>query len=277
MSGYEDEIVEDRGDHDIHLDSGLRHRIPWSDRVSLSSEVPGLHEVKELLEDDDASCLAEEEDGVGCPLPSTPEDDHLLDCEMTEVLKAGVLSDEIDLGALAHNAAEQAEEFVRKVRKVLVPKFLFYIHSFSPEQLKQFCNLASFCAIYHEFIHLYTIFFLGFEHRSGKHRGSNATLEIYPDGYKTMTFCTRDTGRLYHRFTPASRASFEFTRRLAIYGLIYWVNARRNCNKFSLFFSFEIKKKSIIPGKFCNRLLTEILIEVPISHSLTEFDQHFNR
>lgn len=34
---------------------------------------------------------------------------------MTEVLKAGVLSDEIDLGALAHNAAEQAEVFVRKV------------------------------------------------------------------------------------------------------------------------------------------------------------------
>lgn len=38
---------------------------------------------------------------------------------MTEVLKAGVLSDEIDLGALAHNAAEQAEEFVRKVGSVL--------------------------------------------------------------------------------------------------------------------------------------------------------------
>lgn len=36
---------------------------------------------------------------------------------MTEVLKAGVLSDEIDLGALAHNAAEQAEEFVRKVKR----------------------------------------------------------------------------------------------------------------------------------------------------------------
>lgn len=35
--------------------------------------------------------------------------------QITEVLKAGVLSDEIDLGALAHNAAEQAEEFVRKV------------------------------------------------------------------------------------------------------------------------------------------------------------------
>lgn len=39
---------------------------------------------------------------------------------MTEVLKAGVLSDEIDLGALAHNAAEQAEEFVRKVRTTIV-------------------------------------------------------------------------------------------------------------------------------------------------------------
>lgn len=38
---------------------------------------------------------------------------------MTEVLKAGVLSDEIDLGALAHNAAEQAEEFVRKVATLL--------------------------------------------------------------------------------------------------------------------------------------------------------------
>jgi adiponectin receptor len=33
---------------------------------------------------------------------------------MTEVLKAGVLSDEIDLGALAHN---RAEVFVRKVWK----------------------------------------------------------------------------------------------------------------------------------------------------------------
>lgn len=38
---------------------------------------------------------------------------------MTEVLKAGVLSDEIDLGALAHNAAEQAEEFVRMVSEFI--------------------------------------------------------------------------------------------------------------------------------------------------------------
>lgn len=65
------------------LSTGLRHRVPWSDRVSLSDEIPGLHDVKELFEDDDASCLAEEEDGVGCPLPSTPEDDHLLDCEVS--------------------------------------------------------------------------------------------------------------------------------------------------------------------------------------------------
>lgn len=35
--------------------------------------------------------------------------------QITEVLKAGVLSDEINLGALAHNAAEQAEVFVRRV------------------------------------------------------------------------------------------------------------------------------------------------------------------
>lgn len=83
MSQYEDVILEDKGnDENNILDSGIRHRIPWSDRVLLSSEVPGLHEVKELLDDDDASCLAEEEDGVGCPLPSTPEDDHLLDCEV---------------------------------------------------------------------------------------------------------------------------------------------------------------------------------------------------
>ena len=31
------------------------------------------------------------------------------------------------------------------------------------------------------------------------------------------------------------------------------------------------------PGKFRNRLLTEILTEVPISHSLTEFNQPFNQ
>lgn len=87
MSRYEDVISEAKEKEEIlsELD-GIRHRIPWSDRVLLNSEIPGLHEVKELLDDDDASCLAEEEDGVGCPLPSTPEDDHLLDCEVCFLL-----------------------------------------------------------------------------------------------------------------------------------------------------------------------------------------------
>ncbi|BFF92411.1 adiponectin receptor protein [Drosophila madeirensis] len=84
----------------------LRKRRGWGPDDSLSTN--DLH----LLEYDDE--LGEEDD-AGCPLPSTPEDTQLIEAEMTEVLKAGVLSDEIDLGALAHNAAEQAEEFVRKV------------------------------------------------------------------------------------------------------------------------------------------------------------------
>ncbi|CAG9809118.1 unnamed protein product [Chironomus riparius] len=71
--------------------------------------------IDRLDNDELSDALSEEEDIPGCPLPSTPEDNQLLEAEMTEVLKAGVLSDEIDLGALAHNAAEQAEVFVRKV------------------------------------------------------------------------------------------------------------------------------------------------------------------
>nr|CAD7265413.1 unnamed protein product [Timema shepardi] len=112
MSDYED-AIESLDDATL----GLRHRSLWDpDRDSLGSEiVPGLREVSQLLDDDDSSVLTEGDDGVGCPLPSTPEDEHLLDCEINEVLKAGVLSDEIDLSALAHTAAEQAEEFVRKV------------------------------------------------------------------------------------------------------------------------------------------------------------------
>ncbi|TMW45922.1 hypothetical protein DOY81_008997 [Sarcophaga bullata] len=84
----------------------LRKRRIWGHEDSLSAND------LDLLEDDD---VLVEEDDAGCPLPSTPEDTQLIEAEMTEVLKAGVLSDEIDLGALAHNAAEQAEEFVRKV------------------------------------------------------------------------------------------------------------------------------------------------------------------
>jgi len=64
--------------------------------------------------------------------------------QMTEVLKAGVLSDEIDLGALAHNAAEQAEEFVRKVSQVMLP---------SEEWLKwkilfKICNIVAFVFLF---------------------------------------------------------------------------------------------------------------------------------
>uniref|UniRef100_B3P8N5 GG12506 n=2 Tax=Drosophila erecta TaxID=7220 RepID=B3P8N5_DROER len=123
----------------------LRKRRGWGPEDSLSPND------LDILEYDDE--LGEEDD-AGCPLPSTPEDTQLIEAEpfrmqtqpevivrvspepdlnqetyrtqdtvkeqaknpvMTEVLKAGVLSDEIDLGALAHNAAEQAEEFVRKV------------------------------------------------------------------------------------------------------------------------------------------------------------------
>ena len=39
----------------------------------------------------------------------------------------------------------------------------------------------------------------------------------------------------------------------------------------------KVSINRFFPGKFCNRLLTEILTEVPISHSLTEFNQPFNR
>lgn len=87
MLENEDIIIEDKIDLKSMEESGLRHRVPWSDRISLNSDIPGLHEVKELLEEDDTSCLAEEEDGVGCPLPSTPEDDHLLNCEVKKNLK----------------------------------------------------------------------------------------------------------------------------------------------------------------------------------------------
>lgn len=98
------------GDLLIERDMSIRKRRGWfPDTDSLVSQDI------DLLDDEDDELVEEEEDGAGCPLPSTPEDNQLLEAEMTEVLKAGVLSDEIDLGALAHNAAEQAEEFVRKV------------------------------------------------------------------------------------------------------------------------------------------------------------------
>ncbi|KAK6618592.1 hypothetical protein RUM43_012983 [Polyplax serrata] len=124
MSDYEDavESADDTSSPEAHgyTKGSLRHRptpLPlWDpDDLLLSEEVPGFNEVKELLEEDDGSGLDDEEDGVGCPLPSTPVEQTLLETEITEVLKAGVLSDEIGLGVLPHNAAEAAEEFVRKV------------------------------------------------------------------------------------------------------------------------------------------------------------------
>ena len=61
---------------------------------------------------------------------------------------------------------------------------------------------------------------------------------------------------------------------------LYW--NKKVKNRFIYECSLGEKKKKfvvnkVIPGKFCNRLLTEILTEVPISHSLTEVNQRFNR
>ena len=85
---HENEIVEEKELEKNNVEeNNLRHRVPWSERISLNNSIPGFHEVKELLEEDDSSSLAEEEDGVGCPLPSTPEDDHFLDCEVLYIIK----------------------------------------------------------------------------------------------------------------------------------------------------------------------------------------------
>jgi len=51
--------------------------------------------VNELLDDDDTSVLGEEDDGVGCPLPSTPEDEHLLDCEVRIYYRNRLLNNHI--------------------------------------------------------------------------------------------------------------------------------------------------------------------------------------
>lgn len=39
-----------------------------------------------------------EEDCIGCPLPSTPEDENVLETEMSDVLKAAVLG---NIGSVA--------------------------------------------------------------------------------------------------------------------------------------------------------------------------------
>lgn len=61
-------------DENVNLsDSNLRKRHPWNSLVSDGIDL--LADVDEL--DDE-----EEEDGVGCPLPSTPEDNQLLEAEV---------------------------------------------------------------------------------------------------------------------------------------------------------------------------------------------------
>lgn len=61
------------GDQGSTSDTILRKRNPWNSLVSDSIDL--LDDVDEL--DDE-----EEEDGVGCPLPSTPEDNQLLEAEV---------------------------------------------------------------------------------------------------------------------------------------------------------------------------------------------------
>lgn len=64
------------GDENVNLsDSNLRKRHPWNSLVAESIDL--LADVDEL--DDE-----EEEDGVGCPLPSTPEDNQLLEAEVSK-------------------------------------------------------------------------------------------------------------------------------------------------------------------------------------------------
>ncbi|KAG8323165.1 Adiponectin receptor protein 2 [Homalodisca vitripennis] len=87
MSDYED-AIESLDDVAGAVANGtrLRHRpstLNWDlDQISLSSEVPGLHEVKDLLESDVSSALSEDELAGGCPLPSTPVDPRLLETEV---------------------------------------------------------------------------------------------------------------------------------------------------------------------------------------------------
>lgn len=128
---------------------------------------------------------------------------------MTEVLKAGVLSDEIDLGALAHNAAEQAEEFVRKVSLLIV---LFVKHMNAIILLLVFKRGRKFKK---KNVYIYVI------DRFGKPHGKFVTIVIYRSGCKTIIFCIEITDRRYHHFGPVLNQCSEFILKLAIYGHIY--------------------------------------------------------
>lgn len=66
------------GDSINETETTLRKRNPWNSLVSDSIDL--LADVDEL--DDE-----EEEEGVGCPLPSTPEDNQLLEAEVSVLFK----------------------------------------------------------------------------------------------------------------------------------------------------------------------------------------------
>ncbi|PSN48521.1 Adiponectin receptor protein [Blattella germanica] len=76
----------------------------------------GLRRRKLLESETDAqsSAISELNAGRNYPSAHTPVHD-LKEHDIKDVLDANLCSDEIHLGALAHNAAEHAEEFVRKV------------------------------------------------------------------------------------------------------------------------------------------------------------------
>lgn len=66
--------------HHILEDMTLRKRRPWNPDGSLVSG-----EIDLLGDDDGLDDDEENEDGVGCPLPSTPEDNQLLEAEVRPV------------------------------------------------------------------------------------------------------------------------------------------------------------------------------------------------
>lgn len=68
----EEPMSTSTGDHGSTSETVLRKRNPWN---LVSDSIDLLADVDEL--DDE-----EEEDGVGCPLPSTPEDNQLLEAEV---------------------------------------------------------------------------------------------------------------------------------------------------------------------------------------------------
>lgn len=76
-----DTISTTTDDHVSSNESALRRRNPWNSLVADGIDL--LADVDEL--DDE-----EEEDGAGCPLPSTPEDNQLLEAEVKLIINYNV-------------------------------------------------------------------------------------------------------------------------------------------------------------------------------------------